>query len=64
MKNWFDAEFQSENGRQSVSVKKKRLKRTVIRINVPLSNYDPDEVLFYKSMLFECSPLSRLQTFC
>lgn len=63
MKNWFDAGFQSENGRQSVSVKK-RLKRTVIRINVPLSNYDPDEVLFYKSMLFECSPLSRLQTFC
>lgn len=64
MKNWFDAGCQSENGRQSVSVKKKRLKRTVIRINVPLSNYDPDEVLFYKSMLFECSPLSRLQTFC
>lgn len=44
--------------------KKKNAKRTVIRINVPLSNYDPDEVLFYKSMLFECSPLSRLQTFC
>lgn len=64
MKNWFDAGFQSENGRYRVSVKKKMLKRTVIRINVPLSNYDPDEVLFYKSMLFECSPLSRLQTFC
>lgn len=63
MKNWFDAGFQSENGRYRVSVKK-MLKRTVIRINVPSSNYDPDEVLFYKSMLFECSPLSRQQTFC
>lgn len=27
MKNWFDAEFQSENGRQSVSVKKKKAKK-------------------------------------
>lgn len=27
MKNWFDAGFQSENGRQSVSVKKKKAKK-------------------------------------